>query len=178
MNSFENRSSESRAGSAEETLRLIANLPAPKGLTERLQAELRQTSKTGRVLSWPARPRRGWIHSSGLRGAAAAAIVCIVAGGAWTIASRIQPMVSPAAKAAPLPARTGNTGGFSSANAIRTPQTLNGPVLTHVLTMQQADDEKIAAPSGQSVQPAPSSSGKVKSGSKAKKTPQPASAVQ
>jgi hypothetical protein len=69
-----------------------------------------------------------------MRGAAAAAIVFVVAGGGWGIYSRVQP--SPAAKVIVMPARSGAASGFSNAGAMRTPQTLNGPVLTHPATTQ------------------------------------------
>jgi len=170
MSSFENRSSDYRAsaGSAEETLRLLAKLPPPHGLTERVHANLLKAPRTARVLRWPAAVTgHGWRHSSALRGAAAAAIVCIVAGGGWTISARMQPAMVPAAKVVPMPVRTGNSGGFSSANAMRTPQTLNRPVLTHFPAAQPDDDPKPA------VQPALSLSGKARSSSKAKKTAVP-----
>jgi hypothetical protein len=177
MNLFQKNASDFRAnaGPVDETLRLIANLPAPDGLAERVQARLRKAPQTSRILSWPsAVSGRGWIHSSALRGAAAAAIVCIVAGGGWKISSHIQPAIPPAAKALPMPARTGNTNGFSSANAIRTPQTLTGPILTHAVTTREADD----APTAPLQAPPPSS--KVKGTSKARraKATQPVPAVQ
>ncbi len=81
--------------------------------------------------------RWGWMQSTFARSAAAAAIVLVVAGGGWEVYSRIQPAQEP--KAIALPPVAGH-GGFSSANAIRTPKTLNGTVLTHPLAIQAKPD--------------------------------------
>ncbi|HWE85813.1 MAG TPA: hypothetical protein VG267_12775 [Terracidiphilus sp.] len=117
---------------AEETLRLVAAVHAPEGLVERVQAGLRAAPRTSRLLHWPLALSPGmWIYSGALRGAAAAAIVCVVAGGGWRIYSHVQPASS--AKVIVMPARVGASGGFSSAGAMRTPETLNGPVLTHAI---------------------------------------------
>lgn len=135
QNQFANRSSfggASRTG--EDTLHLIASLPAPEGLEDRIHAGLRagqlSARRTGRVLSWPSplRPGREW-----MRAAAAAAIAFVVAGGGWGIYSRVQ--TGSPAKAIAMP-RIAAPGGFSSAGTMRTPNTLSGPVLTHPLTVQ------------------------------------------
>jgi hypothetical protein len=129
------------SSSFEETLRLLARLPAPEGIEERVQAGLREASlragshtasgeaasgsavsSKARILQWP---RVGRLESAWARTAAAAAIVFVVAGGGWCISSRIQPVQPQAAVALP---RVAAHGGFSSAGAMRTPQTLNGPV--------------------------------------------------
>ncbi|MDE3150021.1 MAG: hypothetical protein KGL37_11190 [Acidobacteriota bacterium] len=114
------------SGSAEETLRLIASLPAPEGLEDRLRAGLSSRPRPGRVLAWPAslRPSGNW-----MRATAAAAIVFVVAGGGWGVYSHVQQGQS--AKVIVLPLRTQAPGGFSSAGAMRTPRTLSGPVLNH-----------------------------------------------
>jgi hypothetical protein len=118
------------AEEAEATLRLIAGLPAPDGLEDRVKAALRAAPRTGRVLHWPAAPvqNQGWLGSALVRSAAAAAIVFVVAGGGWSIYSRVQPARTPQAVAMP---HVATPGGFSSAGAMRTPQTLNGPLLKH-----------------------------------------------
>jgi hypothetical protein len=116
----------------EDTLRLIAMLPAPEGLADRVQDGLRHAPQTARVLNWRGslRPSGGWMQSTMARGAAAAAIVCVVAGGGWRIYSRVQP--EPAAKVLVMPPRVApGSGGFSQSNAKRVPKTLEGPVLTH-----------------------------------------------
>lgn len=115
------------AGEVESTLRLIANLPAPEGLELRVKSALRGAPKqsTASLFAWPVNPSfRSWAESAWIRGAAAAAIVCIVAGGGWEVYSRVQP--KPTALALPHVA-----GGFSSAGAVRTPHTLDGPTLVH-----------------------------------------------
>ncbi len=112
-------------GSAEETLRLIASLPAPEDLEERVHEALRRAPHTGRVLAWPValRPASAW-----MRAAAAASIVFVVAGGGWGVYSHVERGQS--AKMIVLP-HVPVSGGFSSAGAMRTPQTLNGPVVAH-----------------------------------------------
>jgi hypothetical protein len=125
------------AGDAEATLRLIAGLSAPLGLEERVKAALHEVPRSGSLLHWPAGPRSGWMQSTWARTAAAAAIVFVVAGGGWEVYSRVQPAEPPNAIALPPVAAH---GGFSSANAIRTPRTLNGTVLTHPLAAPARPD--------------------------------------
>ena len=55
------------------------------------------------------------------------------------------------AGAAPIVPHTAVAGGFSGANAIRTPQTLNGPVVSHPATPFDQD----AAAAHKAVVPAP-----------------------
>jgi len=119
-------SKDSGAGAAERTLRLIASLPVPEGLEDRVHAGLAAAPRRGRVLAWPGMRTQasGWV-----RGAAAAAIVFVVAGGGWGIYSRVQP--SQPARVIVMPARAAAPGGFSGAGAMRTPQTLNLPVVAH-----------------------------------------------
>jgi hypothetical protein len=104
---------------AEETLRLIASLPAPQGLEDRMIEGLRSAPRQGRVLSWP-----GLVSSSRdwLRTAAAAAIAFVIVGGGWGVYSRVQPGSTTAT--VPRPAMG---GGFSNAGAVRVPQTLPAP---------------------------------------------------
>jgi hypothetical protein len=112
---------------AEETLRLIASLPAPEGLEDRVRAALNAVPRRNRVLAWPRnlRAESGW-----MRGAAAAAIVFVVAGGGWGVYSRVQSTQvaqNQPAKVIVMPARPPVSGGFSGAGAMRTPVTLPGP---------------------------------------------------
>ena len=90
----------SASSPAEETLRLIAKLPAPMGLEERVQTALDAAPRRGRVLAWPRtlRPESSW-----MRGAAAAAIVFVVAGGGWGVYTRVEQ--SQPAKVIVMPAR-------------------------------------------------------------------------
>ena len=123
-------------GAGEDTLRLIAGLPAPAGLADRVQAGLRSAPQASQRLLWrfPMRPAGGWIESAFMRAAAAAAIVCVVAGGGWQIYSRVQFQAQPvpAARVVGMPAPSAPAGsGFSQSNARRVPQTLVGPVLIH-----------------------------------------------
>jgi len=117
----------------EETLRLIARLSAPEGLEERVQVGLRAASRTtsgrARLLQWPValRLNNAWMQSSLARMAAAAAIAAVVIGGGWVVSSRVQP--AQPARAIAIPPRVSVQGSFSSAGAMRTPQTLNGPVV-------------------------------------------------
>jgi hypothetical protein len=129
-NDFSNGSGADAAMSeAEQTLRLIARLPAPQGLEDRVQAGLAAgrifPRHTARVLQWPPalRPASGW-----MRTAAAAAIVFVVAGGGWGVYSRVQP--PQAAKVIVMP-RVVSPSGFSNAGAMRTPNTLNGPMIAN-----------------------------------------------
>jgi hypothetical protein len=115
----------------EDTLRLIAQLPAPEGIEDRVRAELRAAPRRARVLSWPAALRS---DSPWMRSAAAAAIVFVVAGGGWGVYSRVQqPQL---ARVIVMPPRVAAPGSFSSAAAIRTPNTLNGPVVANPVTVK------------------------------------------
>ena len=133
------------SSTGEDTLRLIAGLPAPAGLEDRVQAGLRAAPAKARILHWPTAllPSRG-LAGSWMRSAAAAAIVVVVAGGGWGIYSRVQP--SQPARVLVMPPRVGAGGGFSNAGAMRTPQTLNGPVLTHPATAVPTPAKAAARP--------------------------------
>jgi len=139
--------------SAEATLHLIANLPAPQGLEDRVITGLKAAPRTARILHWPEmlRPTSGW-----MRGAAAAAIVFVVAGGGWGIYTHVQP--TPSARVIVMPPRTGAAGGFSNAGAMRTPQTLNGPMLVEPVPAQPV------APAPDKVKPLKKVSEKVETG--------------
>lgn len=118
-NSTQNRfSNDNKLQDAEQTLRLIAALPAPEGLEDRIHAGLRGAPRPARLLAWPPvfSPAGGW-----LRSAAAAAIVCVVAGGGWGIYSHVQPG---------RPSNGAASNGFGSAGVVRKPVTLNGPIVT------------------------------------------------
>lgn len=120
------------SGTGEDTLRLIANLPAPAGFADRVKAGLATAPETGRILMWRGALTSpgGWMYSKVARSVAAAAIVGIVAGGGWQIYTHVQP--APSATVVAMPAPAGQQGGgFSSAGAKRVPETLQGPVLKH-----------------------------------------------
>src|ERR1700679_514866 len=71
---------------AEVTLQLIARLPVPQGLENRIHTRLRAAPRRARVLAWPLPLAGEW-----MRAAAAAAIVCVVAGGGWGVFLRVHP---------------------------------------------------------------------------------------
>ena len=124
----------SSSGEFDETLRLIARISAPEGLEERVQVGLRTVSPKARILRWPEalRLENAWMQNLA-RAAAAAAIVAVVVGGGWGVSSRFQPNQPTSAIA--VPPLVTSQGGFSSAGAMRTPQTLNGPVVAHPATV-------------------------------------------
>ncbi len=120
------------SSSAEETLRLIASLPAPAGLEDRVHAALRSAPRRGRVLAWPKHlnPQSDW-----MRTAAAAAIVFVVAGGGWGVYTHVQKgQQGQPIKVIVMPHGL-QPGGFYGAGAMRTPQTLPGP--TVILPVEQ-----------------------------------------
>jgi hypothetical protein len=129
-------SSGSASGTGEDTLHLIANLPSPAGLEDRIHAGLLAHAgsgqRTGRVLAWPVAVRAG---SGWMRSAAAAAIVFVVAGGGWGIYLRVQPPHSAKVIVAPHGSAPGE---FTNSGAMRTPKTLQGPVLAYPATPQPA----------------------------------------
>lgn len=112
---------------AEETLRLIARLPAAEGLEDRVKAGLRAAPRRARVIAWPFSSAEGWMHSAGARAAAAAAIVLVVAGGGWGVYSHIQ--VAPVPSAQVDPQTPNEAGRFSTAGAKHVPQTVDGTVV-------------------------------------------------
>jgi hypothetical protein len=137
QNSFSNHPAAGRELSpAEATLRLIARLPAPEGLEERVRAGLAAAPPRSRILAWPVSLS---LHSGWMRAAAAAAIVCVVAGGGWAVYSRVE-RPQPA-RVIVLAPRGPAQGGFSSAGAVRTPQTLNGPVVAHPAPAQPVESK-------------------------------------
>jgi hypothetical protein len=141
QNGYSNNA-ESGVSEAEQTLRLIARLSAPEGLEDRVHAGISrrptQRLQGAKVLEFPGmlHPASGW-----MRAAAAAAIVFVVAGGGWGVYSRVQP---PQAKVIPMPLRVVNSGGFSNAGAMRTPNTLNGPVIPNPAQAAPAQPAAVA----------------------------------
>ncbi len=125
-----------RDNNAEETLRLLATLPAPQGLEDRMHAAIKKAPRTATVLAWPESSSRGWMRG------AAAAIVFVVAGGGWGIAARLHP--AEPAKVIAMP-RVSTGEGFSSAGAMRTPQTFNVPAPAVAQPAPAADKAKKSA---------------------------------
>ncbi|HEV2133280.1 MAG TPA: hypothetical protein VGR47_03375 [Terracidiphilus sp.] len=107
----------------DSTLRLLAKLPIPAGMEDRVFAGVLASPRKAKVLEWP-QPlhARDWVRS-----VAAAAIVLAVGSGGWSIYAHVeqnQPASGIVATRPVFPA-----GGFSSADMIRRPQTLNGPIV-------------------------------------------------
>ena len=155
MNSNPHNSTTSGPGTGEETLRLIASLPSPEGLNDRVHAALRVAhdkglqrpvagagiENRGRVLAWPSalNPQSSW-----MRTAAAAAIVFVVAGGGWGVYTRIEQ--GQPAKVIVMPSRMPASGGFSNAGAMRTPQTLPGPTVLQPVAPKPAQPKPAKKP--------------------------------
>jgi hypothetical protein len=154
--------------SGEDTLRLIAGLPAPAGLEERVHKALRAAPRShvlgsGRVLAWPAGFRAkiasgAVMESNWMRAAAAAAIVFVVVGGGWGVYSRVQP--GPAGKVIVMPQLMPSSGGGIS-GAIRTPLTIPGPKVRDQGTEGTRDlgtraEKKVVAPKKRGAPPAAS----------------------
>ena len=137
MNEKSHNSRNSQTG--EETLRIIANLPAPAGLEDRVRGRLQGQPTSGRVLHWPVQRHSGW-----MRGVAAAAIVFTVMGGGWGVYRRV--MQPRPAKVIAMPQRVVAPGGFSGASAIRTPETLQGPIAPASVTPKPKGLKKPAGP--------------------------------
>lgn len=134
---------------AEKTLRLIATLPAPEGIEERVKSRLRAAPRQARVISWPAASslRDRWIPTSAIRAAAAAAIVIVVAGGGWEVYSHIRVAAQPTAVT--VPQSISGQSGLSAAGTRRVPQTLEGPMIASpVMVKQKTNSHPAANPSG------------------------------
>jgi len=145
-NSHNAMNSDSGHNSGEDTLRLIAGLPAPAGLEERMLKALRAAPRSGHILAWPVRFRaKTALESNWMRAAAAAAIVFVVVGGGWGVYSRVQP--GPAGKVIVMPQVVPSSGGFSGAGAIRVPATIPGPKIGDQAT-PASTDRSPGAPSG------------------------------
>ncbi|MDR3792941.1 MAG: hypothetical protein P4L03_06135 [Terracidiphilus sp.] len=129
---------------AEATLRLIAGLPAPVGLAERVKAGLAAAEAAparARVLKWPAKPSRG--KGGWVQGAAAAALLLAIAGGGRSAYKWVAPV--PAVQTLPAAARPAMQGGFSAAGAMRRPETLAGPIVPVVAAANSAKKDTKAA---------------------------------
>jgi len=112
---------------AERSLRLIASLPAPAGIEDRVKAGLRTAPTQSGVIGWPVSSptRGGWTQVSYMRAAAAAAIVFVVAGGGWGVYRHFGLAPEPTANA--VQQRIEGGSGLSAAGARRTPKTVEGP---------------------------------------------------
>ncbi|MDE3201812.1 MAG: hypothetical protein KGN79_12930 [Acidobacteriota bacterium] len=137
-----NRGNETEMATAEETLRLVARMPAPEGLEERVKARLNNAPLGGRLLTWPGADKR-WSQTAFVRGAAAAMIVCLVGGGAWTVYAHVQ-HTREAARVVQAPLRQAAPGSFSNAGAIRSPR---GTIVVHPMKPKDGKTVKDSAKS-------------------------------
>ena len=146
---------------AESTLRLIATLPAPRGIEDRVIARVRSAPRAGSVLSFPRllSPADNW-----MRAAAAAAIAFLVVGGGWGVYLRVQP----GGVAVTVP-RSSHSNVFSNSGAVRVPQTLQTPIITEPSLVQPAAGKAVKEP-GKAEAPAKRKANSV-SRSKASKAP-------
>ncbi|HEU5349964.1 MAG TPA: hypothetical protein VFU55_00085 [Terracidiphilus sp.] len=139
------------------TLRAVAQMPAAKGLEERVKANL--TRNLARNLAQNLAQKsaqklpaglpdveaeldagaRGWMHSATLRGLSAAAIVLIVVGGGWGAARYGRRQATPQAVGMP---RMAAPGEFSNSGAMRTPQTLTQPKVPKAKHEAQAAEKR------------------------------------
>ena len=152
--SFPGSFSGSEPDSFQATLRVIANLPVPEGLEDRVRRALRTAPRESHLLAWPSglKPKAvrldsswmtpGWIGAWS-RAAAAVAIGLVVVGGGWGVYSRVERTQPQRVIVFP---HSAVGGGFSSAGAMRTPETLNGPVLVHPLKSDAAPNKAKAKP--------------------------------
>ena len=124
---------------AEKSLRMIASLPSPIGIEDRVKARLRTAPAKAGMIGWPAANRANWTQAWYMRAAAAAAIVFVVAGGGWGVHARFRSAPEPAAEA--VPQRIGGSGGFSSSGAMRTLKTVDAPKVVVPLKQQTTGAE-------------------------------------
>lgn len=135
----------------DDTLRLIAHVPVPDGIEDRVHAVLSLAPRHTQILAWPAALDAPAYWAGGwMRAAAAAAIVFVVAGGGWGVYTHVE---RPGARAVTIPAAQPATGGaFSSAGAMRTPDTVKGPMVVqpaaapHKATARRKMSPRPAAP--------------------------------
>jgi hypothetical protein len=136
---------------AEQSLRLVASLPAPAGIEDRVKSGLRSAPRQTSTIPWPVSSPYGarWTQGAYIRGAAAAAIVVAVVGGGWGVHARFQPAPVPAAEV--MPQRIdGGAGGLSAAGAVRKPKTVEVPVIAAPAQRKQgigdgANDARVRA---------------------------------
>jgi hypothetical protein len=125
-----NEVSERTSSEAEHTLRLVAALPPPVELTDRVHRRLSH----GRA----SLPRRGfwalWMPAQRLQFAGAALLALVFAGSAWSVfhaksgapgrVPAAQKTAGPVGPASPVSPATPAAGGFSTAGTERRPSTL------------------------------------------------------
>jgi hypothetical protein len=130
---------------AEETLRLLAQLPPPDRLNERVHAGIRHQL----ALESTSPRRRGfwslWSAGQRLQLSAAAALMLAVAGSMWTV-NHSRPMAPAAPQTAVPQAITPESGAFGGAKAERVPATLT-PIKVPPVPKKKPSPKGAAKPS-------------------------------
>jgi len=137
------QNSDSPGPGYEATLYMLTHAPVPDGLEDRVYAALEAAPKRGAVLAWP---MAGWA-TGWMRATAEAAIVAVVAGGGWGVYRHAQQHQPSKVVVMPAPQMTAPAAsGFSSAGAVRTPQTVTGPAAVEIPKAKPARKHRLAKP--------------------------------
>jgi hypothetical protein len=155
---------------AEETLRLLATLPPPAELTDRVHHRLGLGLGLGLAAEKAAVSRRGfwslWMPAQRFQFAGAAVLVVAVAGSMWGVyrahpRAAVQTRTQTGTQAAPLvpqsPAQGTAQGSFGAAKAERVPPTLH-PIKEPPAPKKKPSASRVAKPSPKVVQPVVASS--------------------
>jgi hypothetical protein len=143
---------------AEQTLRLLAQLPPPAELTDRvhrrLDLALREEAKGTGARFWTLWMPEGWMPARRFQFAAAAVLAVAVAGSTWSV-YHLHPRGGTSTTPAVLPAAQG--GGFGSDNAERHPTTLTPikvpPAPKKKAGPSHASSKKVAKPAAAQAAP-------------------------
>jgi len=137
----------------DEALKALTCQQAPEGLEDRIEARLRQalaaerthTSLLQRLQLKFAELSEGlqanWMQSNALRGSMAVLLAALVIGSGYQIANRSNTAQSPAL----APTAPQSNGGFNSAGAVRTPHTIDGPLLPTETPAANAAQPQVAS---------------------------------
>jgi hypothetical protein len=143
---------------AEETLRLLAELPSPENLADRVHASVRTQMALDRV----APARRGfwalWSPGRRLQFAGVGVLAVAVAGSMWTINRSHQAGVSQQTPQVAAPLQPVSDSGFSGAKAARVPNTLN-PIKVPAVPKKKPSPKGVVKPASRSTQNSPATKG-------------------
>jgi hypothetical protein len=140
-NSSPNSTYPRQAADPESTLRLLAQLSPPDGLSDRVHRRLANAPE-------PAPARRFWslwLPAHRLQFAGAAVLVTALAASSWTILERRHPQLPAAQNPAPRPAAAPDSSAFSTAGSERRPSTLKA---IKVPPTPKTSSSQKAAPAG------------------------------
>lgn len=151
---------------AEETLRLLATLPPPAELTDRVHHRLGLGLGLGLAAEKAAASRRGfwslWLPAQRFQFAGAAVLVIAVAGSMWGVyrahpRAGMQTGTQTGTQVAPpvpqSPAQSLTQGSFGAAKAERVPPTLH-PIKVPPAPKKKPSASRVAKPASKVVQPA------------------------